>query len=451
MIIKKVFSSFLSFFKEAPDKAEISDPKEISKQYTYYRIRMFYSMYIAYVFYYFTRKNISPALHVFAKEMDISITELGIMGSIFYITYGIGKFLSGILADKAGIRPFLVFGLFASSILNLIFGSLQTVWIMSFIWGLNGIFQSMGFPPVAKGLVAWYAPKERATLWTIWSSSHTAGTFFIGIIVAFLLNYFGWRSAFYVPGVLGLLTSIFLWNRLKDTPKSLGLPKIDKYKNDEFPVKLEDNKLSQFQILKKHVFTNPFIWSLCIAYIFVYLVRFGTLDWATKFMYDERGIEKVRVAFMWSIMPLFGMPGGIVAGRIADKYFNGRCTPINIIYLIFLAFSILGFYYYASMENFYLTCFLLAAIGFFVDGPQNLIGGVQVSRVTVPEAVSGATGFSGMFGYVGAIISGFGLALITENFGWVGMYWFCALSCIIAAIFVSFTWKKEKADSKRVK
>nr|HPQ81827.1 MFS transporter [bacterium] len=308
----------------------------------------------------------------------------------------------------------------------------------------NGAFQSMGFPPVARGLVHWFSSEERATKWTIWSSSHTAGTFFVGILVAFLLKYAGWKSAFYVPGIIGVVTSLFLMNRLRDRPVSIGLPTIEDYHGHVPPV-VADKGLSHLQILKKYVFGNPYIWALCFAYIFVYLVRFGTLDWATKFMYDVRGIDKVKVAMMWSIMPLFGMPGGIVAGIVSDRFFRGRCTPTNIIYLLLLAASILGFYLYAGMENFYLTCFLLGCIGFFVDGPQNLVGGVQVSRITASESVSAACGLSGLFGYIGAIISGVGLAFVTENFGWAAMYGVCIASCFVAAFLVALTWKKESA------
>jgi len=167
-------------------------------------------------------------------------------------------------------------------------------------------------------------------------------------------------------------------------------------------------------------------------------------------MYDVRGIDKVRVAIMWSIMPLFGMPGGIVAGYLSDKLFNGRCTPINVIYLLLLAGSIFGFYQVAGMENFYLTCLFLGCIGFFVDGPQNLVGGVQVSRITPKQSVSAACGLSGLFGYIGAIISGVGLAFVTDRFGWAAMYGVCIASCFIAAILVSLTWKKEKSNHSKL-
>lgn len=437
-----MLNKFINFFKQVGPAPRITDQGTVDKEYKRWRLRMFIGMYVGYVVFYFTRKNISPVLHIFSKELEISALEVGIFSSVFYVTYGIGKFLSGTLADKSNIRIFMPFGLFCASVINILFASFESLWLLAFFWGLNGVFQSMGFPPVAKGLVHWFSPSERATKWTIWSSSHTLGTFLIGLLIGLLIKYFSWRSAFYIPGLIGILTSFYLFWSLRDRPVSLGLPPIEEYANDPIPVKAEESA-SQWEILKTHVFTNRFIWYLCCAYIFIYLIRFGTLDWATKFMYDVRGIDKVKVAFMWTIMPLFGVPGGIVAGYLAERFFQGRCTPVNLIYLVFLGFSILGFYHFAGMDNFFLTCFFLGAIGFFVDGPQNLVGGVQVSRVTTKNAVSAACGLAGLFGYVGAIISGAGLGYITQNYGWGALYATCIGSCVIAAFFILLTYKQE--------
>ena len=180
--------------------------------------------------------------------------------------------------------------------------------------------------------------------------------------------------------------------------------------------------------------------------MFIYIIRFGTLDWATIFLYDIKGIDKVSVAIFWTLLPLAGIPGGIVAGYLADRFWNGRCVPINIIYLILLCLSIGGFYFYSSPDNILLTGVFLLLIGFLIDGPQNLISGVQTSRLTVKEAVSGACGMTGFFGYVGATFSGIGLAYITQEFGWSGMYFTCGLSALICIVLILFTWKKEKGD-----
>ncbi|MBT6715965.1 MAG: MFS transporter [Elusimicrobiaceae bacterium] len=441
----------LSFKQLPPSKEKITDPKEIAKVYTRWRWRMFIGMYLGYMVFYFTRKNIAPALPLFGEKLALDIVQLGILSTVFYIVYGIGKFVSGLLADRSNIRTFMAFGLLCASIIHLFYGYLTSLYALVFFWGLNGAFQSMGFPPVAKALVHWFCPNERATKWALWSSSHTAGTFGIGILIAWILSMYSkglldWRAIFYIPGAIGVVTSLVMLVMLRDRPVSMGLPPIDKYKNVSYPVEKTKEDVSHCKILKKYVFTNPYLWALCFSYIFVYLIRFGTLDWATKFMYDVKGISEVKVALFWSLMPLGGIAGGIVAGYLADKVWGGRCAPCNVLYLILLIFSIWGFYVYAGPDNYFATGFYLLAIGFFVDGPQVLVGGVQVSRITVKEAVATACGLSGWFGYIGAAFSGVGLAYITKVYGWGGMYGACMISCVIAGGLMAITWNKEKED-----
>jgi sugar phosphate permease len=90
-------------------------------------------------------------------------------------------------------------------------------------------------------------------------------------------------------------------------------------------------------------------------------------------------------------------------------------------------------------------------IGFLVDGPLNLISGVQTCKVTVKEAISAACGMTGFFGYVGATFSGVGLAYITEFFGWFEMYLTCVVSAVYYIILVLITWKKEKTTAVSTK
>ena len=189
--------------------------------------------------------------------------------------------------------------------------------------------------------------------------------------------------------------------------------------------------------------TNPFLWALAVSYIFIYYVRFATLDWATTFLVQDRGFSQALAASAASAMPLLGMPGGIVAGYLADRWFGGRCTQMNIIYLTILAISCWCFYKYASVNAFLVTAIFAAFIGFFVDGPQNLAGGVQASRITVQESVSAACGFTGMFGYFGAMLSSKGAAYISQSYGWKGVYISCIISCFIAMALIATTWKKE--------
>lgn len=438
------------FFKPLPDASMIQDPEKVKKMYKYWRIRTFLALYIGYCGFYLTRKNISPALHIFSEELGIGMVDLGIIAATFSITYGVGKLFAGIIADKANVRAFMAIGLLLSSIVNLFYGFLTNLWALAFFWGINGFCQATGYPPIAKSLVHWFSPTERAEKWSWWSSSHTAGTFAAGALVALLIKYSpDWRAVFYMPGILGIIISIYIFWSLRDTPKSVGLPAIEEYRNDPLPVSVENKeKTSQWTILKKYVFTNPYVWYLSLALCLVYFVRFGTLDWATKFLYDDRGFDKDKVAWLWNLMPLFGMPGGIIAGWLSTKFFKGRCAPMTIFYLVVVSFAVYGYYVFAGPAHIWLTCLFIAMIGFFIDGPQVLIGGVMLSRVTAQESAAAAAGFSGFWSYILGTAVGANLlaALLVEKYGWGAMYAACIVCAIGAIVFTALCWKKESTE-----
>ena len=150
---------FLDWFKPLPPAAhKITDPVEVDKQYKKFRVKLFISAYIGYAMYYVTRQNLNPIAHVFKPATGMTDDQFGLMVSISLIAYGVGKFLSGMLADKSNIRVFLAFGLMASSVINLFFGYLHSFYLLVFFWTLNQAFQSMGFPPIARIFAYWFSP-----------------------------------------------------------------------------------------------------------------------------------------------------------------------------------------------------------------------------------------------------------------------------------------------------
>ena len=213
-------------------------------------------MYIGYIFYYFTRKSLTFAMPVLMNDLGYSKTDLGILASILSITYGMSKFLSGILSDRANPRFFMAIGLMMTGIINIIFGLSSSLVFFAFFWGLNGFFQGWGWPPCARLLTHWYSQKERGTWWGFWNTSHNMGGALIPLLAASCAQCWGWRYAMYLPGALCIAVGLFIINRLRDTPQSLGLPPIEKFKNDHSAEAEKDHGLSTKQILYQYLFKN---------------------------------------------------------------------------------------------------------------------------------------------------------------------------------------------------
>src|SRR6185295_13869300 len=136
------------------------------------------------------------------EDLGYDKSQLGLLGSIFAVTYGISKFVSGVLSDQCNSRYFMAVGLFITGILNICFGMSSSLLMFALFWGLNGWFQGFGWPPCARFLTHWYSHSERGSWWSTWNISHNVGAFLIPWIVGISLQYYGWRVAMYVPGVI---------------------------------------------------------------------------------------------------------------------------------------------------------------------------------------------------------------------------------------------------------
>ncbi len=405
------------------------------------------------------------------KALNLSNTELGLLGSTLYVTYGIGKFVNGVIADKANVRTFLPTALILSAICNLCFvlsavfitpghvsffglpSATVLLWVMAFFWGANGWFQSCGFPPVAKSLSYWFSNSERGTKWSLWSTSHQIGVFAAVMVSGFAIDKFGWKAAFYIPAVICIITGLWLYDRLRDKPQSLGLPDVEKYREEPVACNSEteeekDNR-SYFQIFKEHIIFNPVIWMLAIAYIFVYIIRFGTEDWLVKYLVEVKGNSLTLASSKLSSLALIGAFGAILAGVISDKVYKGNRTPINIIFLICLIMSLLAFAQNPADNNF-MDFVFAAMIGMFTAGPQMLIGGLCAVESSSKKVASASIGFTGIFGYVGAALSSGGTGFMVDKFGWNGAIAFWLVSTMICIVIctVLLIYEKVKKHSK---
>ena len=462
-----------AFFKEPSSAEPIQDSEKVSSLYKHWRWRIFYSSFIAYVVFHLCRKNIAVALPSMGKALNLSNTELGLLGSTLYVTYGIGKFVNGVIADKANVRTFLPTALILSAICNICFvlsamfitpghvsffglpSATVLLWILAFFWGANGWFQSCGFPPVAKSLSYWFSNSERGTKWSIWSTSHQIGVFSAVALSGFVIDKFGWMAAFYVPAIICIITGVWLFDRLRDKPQTLGLPDIEKYNNEPVKevTKEETDDTPYFQIFKEHILCNPIIWMLAIAYIFVYIIRFGTEDWLVKYLVEVKGNALTIASAKLSTLALVGSGGAIMAGVISDKIFKGNRTSVNIIFLILLIVSL---YLFATNPSgkpiFEILDYVYAAmIGVFTAGPQMLIGGLCAVESSSKKVASASIGFTGIFGYVGAALSSGGTGFVVDKFGWNGAiaFWMistmiCVVICTVLFFFERF--KKKKAQ-----
>ena len=427
-------------------------PKEqIDSRYWRLRYQVFLSIFIGYAGYYLVRKNFSLAAPFLIEEQGFSKGELGIAMSAVSIAYGLSKFLMGSVSDRSNPRFFLATGLLLSAGIMLIFGlsswATSSISIIFMLLFLNGWVQGMGWPACGRTLVHWFSSKERGTAVSFWNVAHNVGGGLVAALFALGMALFNdWHSAFYVPASVAVAVAAFVLLTLRDTPQSCGLPPIEVYK-DDYPADYQaeyETEFSAKDIFLRYVLNNRLLWLIAFANAFVYLIRYGVLDWAPTYLSEAKGFTVNESSWAYFLYEWAGIPGTLLCGWISDKWFKGRRAPAGMLFMCLVVIAVLV-YWLNPPGNPGVDMAALLAIGFLIYGPVMLIG-LYALELVPKKAAGTAAGLTGLFGYIGgAFAANIAFGFTVDFYGWDGGFMLLVGGGIMAILLIGLTARHEAA------
>ena len=451
---------------------------ELTKKYKYWQWRTLIVLMIAYILYYFLRKNFSAALPAMEAELGITKLQLGIFLTLNGIIYGFSRFINGFIADRCSRRLLLAGGLVLSSVINFtiafstkldgVFNLLDVegkatmglVYLIGSLWVINGYIHGMGFPPCASLMAHWIKPSELATKQSIWNSSHSIGAGIVIALCGWLLTKFGmsaWNLCFAVPAAIALVGALVVFFTLRDTPSSVGLPEVEEMERaeaGETAVVEPERKLTakeHSQFLSKMVFRNPIIWILAFTNFFVYVIRFTILEWGTMFLTQYKGFEiGLSSSIIASSELVGGVLGTLLAGWVTDRFMQSKAHRTCLVGLVGATVCFFGFWQMPSSAHWILSSILICLSAFFIYAPQALLG-VAASQQATKRVCATANGILGIFGYAATTVSGIGVGFLADKMGWNSVFFVAVLFGAIGCLVIATLWKApadgyEKAD-----
>lgn len=443
--------AFLRDFLRPPPHINQLPADQIDSTYKRMRLQMMVGIFIGYAGYYLIRKNFSLAMPDLIA-LGYTKTELGFALSGVSLAYGLSKFLMGNVSDRSDARKFVVLGLSVSALITIFIGSVPlataSITNMFILLCLSGWFQGIGYPSCVRVMAHWFTIRERGVKMAIWNTAHNVGAGLVGplaILAMFLFS--DWHSKIYLHGYFALLMAFVTWLLVRDTPQSCGLPSIEQWTGDYHKSYSDDHEreMSAKEIFFQHVFNNKLLWYLAFANIFVYLVRYGVLDWAPTYLEEVKHFSMSQTGWAYFAYEFAGIPGILITGWLSDKVFYGRRAPINIIFMLLVGIAVFV-YWQNPPGNPAIDIACLIAVGFLIYGPVVLIG-VQALDMAPKKAAGTATGLTGLFGYLGgAMFANIAMGAIVDHFDWQGGFMVLIGSCGLASLLVALTFKEERRE-----
>ncbi len=444
-----------NFYKVSSDQKEVleENPKKLNKL----QWSVFLSATLGYGLYYVCRLSLNVIKKPIVDEGVFSETELGIIGSVLFITYALGKFFNGFVADRSNVNRFLTTGLFFTALMNLILGFVNSFVLFAVLWGLSGWFQSMGAASCVVGLSRWFPDKKRGSFYGFWSSSHNIGEALTFIVIAAIVSALGWRYGFIGAGLIGLIGAVIVYFFFHNTPQSKGLVKIDNTLESEDAVEGESTVDSEdVSKAQKMVLTNPAIWVLAFASAFMYISRYAINSWGMFYLEAQKGYSTLDAGFIISISSVCGIIGTMFSGVISDKFFKGDRYYPAIIFGLLNAVSLCIFLLIPGV-HYWLDAFAMVLFGTAIGVLICFVGGLMAVDLAPRNASGAALGVVGVASYIGAALQDVMSGLLIEgrktivnnvesyDFTLINYFWIGA--AVLSTLLVITVWVMRKKSN----
>jgi MFS family permease len=151
-----------------------------------------------------------------AASFDWSYGELLGLALGGFIAFGIGSLPSGWLGDRWSRRNMMAVFFLGIGAATALTGFAQTPLTLGLCLALIGVFASI-YHPVGTAMLTAHADQLGRALGTngVWGN---LGVAFAALVTGALTEWFGWRIAFVLPGVLGILVGLAFLRLVPDAP-----------------------------------------------------------------------------------------------------------------------------------------------------------------------------------------------------------------------------------------
>jgi MFS transporter, Spinster family, sphingosine-1-phosphate transporter len=335
---------------------------------------------------------ILPKLADPKQGLGLTSFQQGLLGSSFLVVYGIATLPLGVWADR-GIRKNIVslcVGIW--SIATVMAGFTRNFIQIFSVRAVLGIGEA-GYAPASLSLLGdFFAKAKRGRILSYWSAGTLLGAaigFTFGGLIA---DAFGWRYAFFIVGIPGLILAFLAWRMLE--PKR-GVFDNDQESSDEIPAEVVHGGMGKdFRGTVKKLRSIPTYWVLVGALVFSFFTIGGTSFWLPSYFVKTFDLSVGRAGIIsGAVLVASGLVGTVVGGWLAD--FAQRKRPEGRLFVATLGFLIGGPLVLLALLihtlPLFIAVFVVAAISLnFCTGPLNAV----IQDVIAPEMRATALGLS---------------------------------------------------------
>ncbi|MGE0621828.1 MAG: spinster family MFS transporter [Pseudomonadales bacterium] len=264
---------------------------------------------VVYTFNFIDRQILSILLEPIKQDLGLSDTQLGLLTgfafALFYATLGIPI---ARWADQHNRRNLIAAALAVWSAMTALSGFAMNFWHLLIARIGVGVGEAGCSPPAHAMISDYYPPEKRASALGIYSLGIPVGILFGFVAGGWMNEFFGWRAAFFVVGIPGLLLALIVRFTVREPARGMAEGRQD---TSEMPTVKETFAL----LWRKRAFRHMAFGGALTAF-----VGYGVVNWVPAFFIRSHGMGTGEIGTWLGL--ILGIPGGIGiawGGFLADR------------------------------------------------------------------------------------------------------------------------------------
>lgn len=247
------------------------------------------------------------------ESLAISDTQLGLLtGIMFAVFYAVLGMPMAMWADRNNRRNLISFSVFTWSFMTALCGMAQSFGQLALARIGVGVGEAGSNPPSHSMIADLYPPEERTTAMAIFGTGINWGIL-IGFLMGGWINeWYGWRTAFVVVGLPGIILAAIVRFTVKEPPRGYS----------EAHLKAESDNLQAppFWTVARFVWSNPIVRNIIMGGSLMAFAGYASVIWIPTYLQRVHELGSgITGSYLAGIMGIGGALGIYVSGRVADR------------------------------------------------------------------------------------------------------------------------------------
>jgi len=267
------------------------------------------------------RAMVPPLLPLLKTEFGISYAMSGLIPSVFFVSCALSLYPFGLISDRIGKKPVIVYGLLLLSLMSFFTGLTGNYGQLLLIRLLAGVATATYFAASIPFITDLFPKEERGVAIGVHESAKLLSYTLAYLLATQIAVSLGWRWPFFTCAILLIIFTAIFWRVMKERAEGTYEPRPES---------------SKVEITIKKAFTQKSVLVLSVVSPVVAL-SYSVWDFIPLYLVDEHGFDLVLAGILVAALSVAGIFSKPLAGMLSDRF--GR-KPIMMLSVVLLSLSI---------------------------------------------------------------------------------------------------------------